>query len=202
MCDDFTPSACYAKVCFFPFVVFLQHKHHMGWPSSLLIQCLYWVCFNAEYFPLACHTVSLEYMRAKMYFSLHQLRFVFIFLVQLLDLWDKWSGCKATEGEFGVEVYHYYFELEPSANQHNQKQKENSLFFTGGSRDPKNNWWPTRSSLVAPGVFSDSSCSRWLLRWRNHLQCWVSDIGPTRTPSQKGKFRNFDTTSQSLQKLH
>jgi hypothetical protein len=87
-----------------------------------------------------------------------------IFLVQLLDLWDKWSGCKATEGEFGVEVYHYYFELEPSANQHNQKQKENSLFFTGGSRDPKNDWWPTRSSLVAPGVFSDSSCSRWLLR--------------------------------------
>ena len=31
---------------------------------------------------------------------------------------------------------------------------ENSLFFTGGSRDPKNIWWPTRSSLVAPGFFS------------------------------------------------
>ena len=33
---------------------------------------------------------------------------------------------------------------------------ENSLFFTGGSRDPRNNWcqWPTRWSLVAPGFFS------------------------------------------------
>ena len=34
---------------------------------------------------------------------------------------------------------------------------ENSLFFTGGSRDPKNNWWHTRSSLVAQGFFSDNS---------------------------------------------